>query len=173
MFLKNNSLAPYNDALIAYLDFLIKEEQAKVQAGGNDKRLLSLTLERQKHQEAILIITQSMDSKATWNDLSEGGVDRMVQSLYNLKHFGDNLKNMKQGIVTAHQATYRERPYTVRRRNQPKNMGRLAEQPPVNQPSYYQPRPPPHMAGHSQGPAVMRKPIPRPCAKRRSHLVFS
>ena len=134
VFLKKNSLAPYNDALIAYLDFLIKEEQAKVQAGGNDKRLLSLTEERHKHQEAIEVITRNMNSTATWNDLSEGGVDRKVQSLYNLKHFGENLKDMKQGITTAHQATYRERPYTVKRRNQPRNVARVA-----NRPMQYQP----------------------------------
>lgn len=138
VFLKNNSLAPYNDALIAYLDFLIKEEQAKVQAGGNDNRLLSLTEARHKHQEAIEVITRNMGSNAVCNDLSEGGVDRMVQSLYKLKHFGDNLKKMKQGIVTAHQATYRERPYTVKRRNQPRNLVRVVEQHPTNQPRYYQ-----------------------------------
>ncbi|TKA78719.1 hypothetical protein B0A55_04535 [Friedmanniomyces simplex] len=137
VFLKNNSLAPYNDALIAYLDFLIKEEQAKVQAGGNDIRLLSLTQERHKHQEAIEVITRNMDSKAVWNDLSEGGVDRMVQGLYNLKHFGDNLRNLKQGIVTAHEATYRERPYTVKRRNQPRTMVRVVERRPTNRASYY------------------------------------
>ena len=138
VFLKNNSLTPYNDALIAYLDFLIQEEQAKVQAGGNDKRLLSLTEERHKHKETIEVITRNMDSNAVWNDLSEGGVDRMVQSLYNLKHFGDNLKKMKQGIATAHQATYRERPYTVKRKNQPRNLVRVVEQQPANRPSYYQ-----------------------------------
>lgn len=134
VFLKKHSLAAYNDALIAYLDFLIKEEQAKVQAGGNNKRLLSFTEERHKHQEAIEVITRNTNSNAVWNDLSEGGVDRMVQSLYNLKHFGDNLRSMKQGIALAHQATYREKPYTVTRKNQPKNMGRI-----VNQASQFQP----------------------------------
>lgn len=118
MFLKDNLLVPYNDALIAYLDFLIKEEQAKVQAGGNNKRLLSLTEERHKHQEAIEIITKHMNSNTTWNDLTEGGVDRIVQGLYNLKHFGKNMQNQKQGITTAHRVTYRERPYTFKRRNQ-------------------------------------------------------
>jgi GTPase SAR1 family protein len=127
IFLKNNSLVPYNDALIAYLDFLIKEEQAKVQAGGNNKRLLSLTEERHKHQEAIELITRNMTSNATWNDLSEGAVDRMVQGLYSLKHFGKNLQELKQGITTAHQATYRERPYTVKRRNQPRRFVQAVE----------------------------------------------
>lgn len=116
VFLRKYSLAPYNDALIAYLDYLIKEEQIKVQAGGNSKRLLSLTEERHKHTEAIEVITRSMNSQANWNDLSEGAVDRIVQQLYSLKHFGTTLKNMKQGIATAHQATYREMPYTVRRK---------------------------------------------------------
>ena len=130
VFLKNNSLVPYNDALIAYLDFLIKEEQAKVQAGGNNKRLLSLTEERHKHEEAIKVITKHMNSNTTWNDLSEGGVDRMVQGLYNLKHFGKNLQNLKQGITIAHQATYRERPYTVKRRSQPRKIVRVVQHSP-------------------------------------------
>lgn len=116
VFLRKFSLAPYNDALIAYLDYLIKEEQLKVQAGGNDKRLRSLNEERHKHTEAIEVITRNMNSKANWDDLREGAIDRMVQQLYKLKHFGTTLKNMKQSIATAHQATYREIPYTVRRK---------------------------------------------------------
>ncbi|KAL8694795.1 MAG: hypothetical protein Q9218_000641 [Villophora microphyllina] len=116
VFLRKYSLAPYNDALIAYLDYLIKEEQFKVQAGGSDKRLLSLTEERRKHTEAIEVITRNMNSQAHWDDLREGAIDRIVQQLYRLKHFGTTLKNMKQGIATAHQATYREIPYTVRRK---------------------------------------------------------
>ncbi|KAK3636663.1 hypothetical protein LTR56_000844 [Elasticomyces elasticus] len=134
VFLKNNLLAPYNDALIAYLDFLIKEEQAKVQVGGNNQRLLSLTLERNKHEEAIKIITRDMDSSVVGFDLSEGGVDRMVQGLYLLKHFGDNLKALKQGIGAAHQATYRERPYNVKCRVQP----RFEDHRPLIQPSEHQ-----------------------------------
>lgn len=116
VFLRKYSLAPYNDALIAYLDYLIKEEQVKVQAGGNNKRLLSLTEERHKHTEAIEVITRNMNSQANWDDLREGAIDRIVQQLYRLKHFGTTLKNMKQGISAAHQATYREIPYTVRRK---------------------------------------------------------
>lgn len=117
VFLRKNSLAPYNDALIAYLDYLIKEEQIKVQVGGNDKRLRSLTEERHKHTEAIEIITRDMNSmKAQRNDLSEAAIESLVQKLYSLEHSGITLRNLKQGIATAHQATYREMPYTVRRR---------------------------------------------------------
>jgi len=121
VFLRKYSLAPYNDALIAYLDYRIKEEQMKVQVGGSNKQLLSLTEERHKHSEAIEVIMRNMNSGVNWDNLSEGAIDRMVQQLYSLKHFGSTLKNMKQGIATAHQATYREIPYTVRRKT-PRNL---------------------------------------------------
>lgn len=131
VFLRKFSLAPYNDALIAYLDYLIKEEQIKVQAGGNNKRLLSLTEERHKHTEAIEVITRNMKSKANWDDLREGAIDRLVQQLYKLKHFGTTLKNMKQGIATAHQSTYREIPYTVRRKPLRKNPPNVPPRAPI------------------------------------------
>lgn len=162
VFLKNNSLVPYNDALIGYLDFLIKEEQAKVQAGGNNRRLLSLTEERHKHQEAIDIITRHMNSNANWNDLSEGGVDRMVQTLYNLKHFGENLQNLKRGVTSAHQATYRERPYMVKRRTQGKKIVQVVQRRPSYAPrpqgprhpqQYVQRRPSHRMSQHGHVPA--------------------
>lgn len=137
VFLKNKSIAPYNDALVAYLDFLIKEEQAKVQAGGSDKRLLSLTLERQKHTEAIEVLTRHMDGHAVAEELDEGGVDRLVKGLYGLEHFGENLKQMKQGITAAHQATYREKPVTVRRRHQSGTAAKIAQQTPVNAPTRF------------------------------------
>lgn len=117
VFLRKSSLAPYNDALIAYLDFLIKEEQMKVQVGGNDKRLVSLMDERKRHKEAIEVITQSMDSDAalTSSVLKEGSIEEMAQQMFRLKHFGAMLKDLKQGIAIAHQATYREVPYTIGR----------------------------------------------------------
>lgn len=115
VFLKKFSITPVNDALLEYLDFLIKEEQAKVQAGGKDKKLRTLVEDRRQHEQAIALLTRTMNSEADWNDLTDGGIDRIVQQLYSLKHFGDNLKNLKQGITTAHEGTYRERPYAVRR----------------------------------------------------------
>ncbi|CAG8959796.1 hypothetical protein HYFRA_00001704 [Hymenoscyphus fraxineus] len=117
VFLKKYSLAPYNDALIAYLDYLIKEEQMKVQAGGSNKRLLSFTEERHKHTEAIKVITENLNSNANWETMSEGAIDRMVQSLYKLKHFGSTLENLRHGIATAHEATYREIPFIIRRKH--------------------------------------------------------
>ncbi|KAF1992020.1 hypothetical protein K402DRAFT_459220 [Aulographum hederae CBS 113979] len=118
VFLRKHSLVPYNDALIAHLDHMIKEEQMKVQAGGNQKLLLSLTEERHKHKEAIEVIMRNVKQSSSRgvNDLSDGAIDPIVQTLYGLKHFGKTLENMKHGITAAHQATYREVPHTIGRR---------------------------------------------------------
>jgi GTPase SAR1 family protein len=113
-FLKKHSITPYNDATLAYLDFLIKEEKAKIQAGGNRKKLQALEEDRQKHEEEIKILTENMQNDANCQPLDEEGVDLLVKQLYNLKHFGNNLKSVKHTIAAAHQATYREMPYRVK-----------------------------------------------------------
>jgi GTPase SAR1 family protein len=117
VFLGKYSLAPYNNALIAYLDYLIKDEQMKVSVGGSNTRLWSLSEERHKHTQAIEVIKENMNKKANWSDLTEGGIERIVQGLYGLKHFGQTLQNMKMGVERAHQATNREIPYTCGRTN--------------------------------------------------------
>jgi hypothetical protein len=94
-----------------------------------------------------------MNSNTAWNDLNDGGVDRMVQGLYNLKHFGENLKNLKHGITTALQATYRERPYTVKRKI-PKKLVQVAQRPPAQVEH--------HPAKDGQGSGVKRRPNWRP-----------
>jgi hypothetical protein len=46
--------------------------------------------------------------------LDEQGVNDLVSQLYSLKHFGAELRKVKEGITAAHEATYRERPYRVK-----------------------------------------------------------
>lgn len=130
IFLRNSSLVPYNDALIAYLDSLIKQEQMKVQANQSDKRLLSLMEDRNKYEEAISLIMKDMGSNASRSCLDEISIDGMVEKLYGLKHFGGNLKDLKQKITAAHQATYREIPHTIRRKNYPRNHSQKQPSPP-------------------------------------------
>jgi hypothetical protein len=113
LFLKKYSITPYNDATLAYLDFLIKEEKGKVQAGGNRRRLDALEQDRAKHEEIIKVLTDNMQHDPNCKPLTDEGVDRLVRQLYNLKHFGKNLKTVKKTISAAHQATYREMPYRV------------------------------------------------------------
>ena len=56
-----------------------------------------------------------METNANIKPLDEAGVARLVGELYKLKHFGKNLKSVKNVIARAHQATYRERPFRVQR----------------------------------------------------------
>ncbi|KAI1419081.1 hypothetical protein F5Y12DRAFT_789359 [Xylaria sp. FL1777] len=106
VFLKKHSITPYNDATLEYLDMLIYDEKAKVQVGGSRTRLESLVEDRQHHEELYRV-------------LDEEGVARKVQELYKLKHFGNNLHSVKNAISSAHQSTYRERPYRVIQGGQP------------------------------------------------------
>jgi hypothetical protein len=114
-FLKMHSITPINDATEAYLQFLIKGEQDKVDVGGNDIKLNGLMEDLRRHKEIVKVLTDSTNSNPGSVDLSEANVGKMVQDLYRLKHFGKNLRSLQHGISLAHQATNRERPITVRR----------------------------------------------------------
>lgn len=118
IFLKKYSITPYNDATLEYLDMLIRDEEAKVQVGGNKKRLEDLMDDRRKHEELVKVLTRNMDNNfhAKYQVLNEAGVERLVDQLYRLKHFGKNLKSVKNTIATAHRATNRERPFRVHHR---------------------------------------------------------
>jgi predicted GTPase len=127
LFLKKNSITPYNDATVAYLDFLIKAETDKVQQGGDERKLKDLTEDLQRHNETVQVLTRSVNMNNSAADLSEAGVERTVRHLYSLKHFGKNLRGLRDGISAAHQSTYRERPYMVSRGSGPRKQPRKIE----------------------------------------------
>jgi hypothetical protein len=80
----------------------------------NVKRLDALEEDRRKHEELIKVLTSHMNNFDTeWRPLTEEGVEKLVQKLYSLKHFGKNLRSVKQAIAAAHEATYREIPFRV------------------------------------------------------------
>jgi hypothetical protein len=94
-------------ATLAHLDFPIKE-RAKVQVGANNKKLRALDEDREKHKERIKVLTENLANNANCRPLDEEGLNRLVNQLYKLKHFGENLRAVKQTVATTHQATYRE-----------------------------------------------------------------
>jgi len=117
VFLKKHSITAINDKTLEYLDYLIQEEEAKVQHGGRDQKLRGLRLDRQKHIELVEVMEHNMKhDPQQYPVLDEQGVDRLVSELYGLRHFGGNLKNVKNGIVASHQATYREIPFRMAHR---------------------------------------------------------
>lgn len=113
LWLKDNSITPYNDATLAYLDVLIKQEEAKANAGYNDEKLRSLQKDYQKHQELVAVLERSINHDANYRPLDPKSVARLANDLYKLKHFGKMLENVKLTIAAAHEGTYRERPHHV------------------------------------------------------------
>lgn len=124
LFLQEYAMTPINDATADYIEMLIQNEEAKINAGraagvcadANKKRLRALQEDKAAHLELVKTLTGNMKAPQKSRDqvLNEKGVERLVHKLYSLPHFGKNLKSVKNTITTAHQATYRERPYRVR-----------------------------------------------------------
>jgi hypothetical protein len=117
LYLDKNSITAYNDVTLDYLDMLIKQEKEKIEVGGDRARLEALKMDRNRHEELVAALTARMKKPHGTSDgytvLDEAGVDAVVRKLYGLKHFGAQLKTVKNAIASAHAATYRERPYRV------------------------------------------------------------
>ncbi|KAJ9656414.1 hypothetical protein H2198_004992 [Neophaeococcomyces mojaviensis] len=113
IWLRENSITPYNDATLAYLDVLIKQEEAKANAGYSNEMLLSLQADYEKHKELIIILELSMKSNDGYKALDPKGVAQLASELYQLKHFGKMLENVKLTLAAAHEGTYRERPHQI------------------------------------------------------------
>ena len=58
-----------------------------------------------------------MESGSNDELLDEAGVEDLVAHLYQLKHWGKNLRDIKDNAEANHLATYRERPYRLQGRN--------------------------------------------------------
>jgi hypothetical protein len=138
LFLKRNSITPYNDAMLELLDHQIREENNKVswqeanrESNGpvNRKRFDALLRRRNEYAQRIDAITKSMASGENIEVLDENGVDRLVQSLYDLKGWGKNLKDIKMGAELADLAAYRERAYCVPRNRMTARRTHAAEVP--------------------------------------------
>ncbi|RMZ81539.1 hypothetical protein DV737_g2502, partial [Chaetothyriales sp. CBS 132003] len=127
LWMKANSIIPINDATLAYLDILIKAEKAKVDAGGigNKKILADLEEDKKKHEELVAVLEASMKHTGKTQPIEQGDVQRIVQSLYNLTHFGKNLKELQIGITEAHEMTNRELPHRVQHAKRTQNLGHL------------------------------------------------
>ena len=113
IWLRQNSITPYNDATLAYLDVLIRQEEAKANQGYNNEMLLSLRADYEKHKELVSILESSMNSNEGYKALDPKGVAELAKELYQLKHFGKMLENAKLTLAAVHEGTYRERPHHV------------------------------------------------------------
>lgn len=116
LFLKKHSITYYNDATIEYLDHLIKQELEKVQAGGSSARLKDLERYKMEYAQQVEIFAFNLQAGKGEKLLDADGVQREVQKLYALKHYGKNLRRMRALVEETHDATFREKPYQVKSR---------------------------------------------------------
>jgi flagellar biosynthesis GTPase FlhF len=114
IFLKKNSITPYNDATLEYLAFMIKEERGKVAVGGDPSKLEALEKYRDQYREQVNILTTKMQRGDGSVLLSEQEVHDKVQQLYALKYYGNQLRQIKTIVSKAHGATFREESHHVR-----------------------------------------------------------
>ncbi|KAK8859054.1 P-loop containing nucleoside triphosphate hydrolase [Apiospora arundinis] len=117
LYLKKKSIAPYNDAMIEYLDVLINDEKHQIShcnACGedtkkNEERLESLKQNKERYGHRIKVLDAEM-SKSDENAqlLTEEGIDELVQKLCNLKHYGKDLEAMMEMAEWSKASGFRE-----------------------------------------------------------------
>ncbi|KAL9616705.1 MAG: hypothetical protein Q9160_008458 [Pyrenula sp. 1 TL-2023] len=154
LFMKENSILPYNDATVAYLDVLIDAEQAKIDAGGGDKHkntLKALHDDKKRHLEIVGVLENSMQARGASKAIDQHEVDQIVTQLYNLKYFGQELENLKTDISGSLARTNRENPHRVRARQGARRKGHGS--------GHHRSS---HNHGHNQNTLLKRQSVSRP-----------
>jgi len=115
IYMKRNSITHYNDATIEYMQQLIKDERSKLRARENRDCLdrLERDLAQYETYVATMEAGKSTSRKNSAAALDEKGVASLVQQLYNLKHYGQMLKDISKVVSNAYAANFRERPYRI------------------------------------------------------------
>ncbi|KAF4949030.1 hypothetical protein FGADI_9315 [Fusarium gaditjirri] len=112
-FLKRHAITPYNDATIEYLDMLIDQERQKMQVGGSKQRHKKLEKQKAGYLQRVEVLEKAMKQGDESKLLDDKGVAHLVESLYGLPHFGDDLRNIVKIQEGAAESSYRERSYNV------------------------------------------------------------
>jgi len=114
VYMQENSITVYNDAALEYLRHLIKEENVKVQLGGDSTRLEALKKECEQYQAYVETIKDARKRGVPGALLDEQGVSRLVKELYSMKHYGKDLQRIANVVGRAYAATFRETAYHIR-----------------------------------------------------------
>jgi len=112
-YLDQHSMTLYNDAMIEYYEFLIKDEKTKVAHGGSRTRLEQMETGK-KNYEHFVNAMKSGNHGIHEGPLDADGVYKLIRKLYTMQHYGSNLKDCAKKTSEAYAATYRERSYRIR-----------------------------------------------------------
>jgi hypothetical protein len=112
-YLDQHGITVYNDATIEYYEHLIKDEKSKVAKGGSRTRLEQMEIAKRTYQS---FVDAMKDPRKGGKDiaLDADGVYALIQKLYQMKHYGPNLKDCAKKTGEAYAATYREKAYRIR-----------------------------------------------------------
>ncbi|KAK1836392.1 hypothetical protein QBC39DRAFT_296258 [Podospora conica] len=112
-FLKRHAIEPYNDATVEYVDHLIHQERMKIKSGGRAATLEMLERYKAEHLERVAILTKAMESGDDESQLDDHGVKQLVDGLFGLPHFGEDLKRIVDNNERAVDAAFREKTFNV------------------------------------------------------------
>lgn len=113
VYLKRNSITHYNDATEEYLEYLIKDEKAKLRSGASRIRLETLEKDLDRYKKFVLTMENGKSRTVDTQPLDEQGVANLIQTLYRLPHYGTMLKDLASVVGRAYEANFRERPYRI------------------------------------------------------------
>ena len=146
-FLKHNAIAPFNDAMLDYLEHLIEIERGKVSAGGEKSTLTGLENMKSMYEEEVKILERAInDPESTTRVPVTENIRSLYDHLCHLQITGPMLKNAMNAAEAANVGamqyneqrirTYRRPPrpvYQTQRVNQPRRgwgdnpIGRLVQ----------------------------------------------
>ncbi|KAM0240174.1 hypothetical protein ACHAP5_008031 [Fusarium lateritium] len=126
-YLKENAVLPINDATEDYYNQLIQNEENKIQLGKekkysvskNKEKLKNLQHDRRKYLELIDAIKNNTHTPHSSGEglLTKQDIIEQIAELYNLKHFGSSLKNLKDVITSSERSAHCEELPLPRRPN--------------------------------------------------------
>jgi len=103
-FLKHNAIAPYNDAMLEYLNHIIENEKMKVGVGISPKTLEGLVNTRAVYQEEIKAIEEATEGKTSKDpNLDIETINKLMEQLKSLPIVGGMLKDVMSGVREANE----------------------------------------------------------------------
>ena len=109
-FLRDNSVLPYNDAMMAYIDLMIKQEREKAGLSRDFdavNALENLKVRYQSEIDAIKRATSSLSGGGIQISIDSNTTDTLMRRLFGLKHYGDNMRRLLVEIQDAKRGTRR------------------------------------------------------------------
>ncbi|VDM36458.1 unnamed protein product [Toxocara canis] len=92
-FLRSNSIVPYNDAMIEYLDYSITVAKQDAQQTGSSLRVQRLKQFKMEYEEELRILR---DESVGVNQISPSHVNRLKEKMFAIPEFGAKIKSALQ-----------------------------------------------------------------------------